>query len=343
MAKKDAAPQPAGRNATLSDVHLMAWEKPAETAPVADDSQESDSEQEHADDSELGEAQAAVEALEGDEADDEDDAEQSEDDVDGDEDDVEEPAKPVEFDIDGERVTLDELKKGRLREADYTRKTQELAAHRKAVEAEQAQYRSARDQYAGQLQHLEAALKEAMPKEQDWDALRAEDPVEFAASWADHQRRAEQLKAVQAQQARIQQEQQQDWQRQRNANMEAGRRKLLEAKPEWNDPAKAEEDARSLAAYAHTSYGWTNEVLETIEDPNFVILLDKAKRWDDMQKNGKAAIANKLAPSATLKPGSRSANAPRKGAQKAIESDWKKLKNSGSKSAAQALVEKMLD
>lgn len=46
------------------------------------------------------------------------------------------------FEIDGQEVTVDELKLGYLRQADYTKKTQAVAEQRKAVEEQTRQYES---------------------------------------------------------------------------------------------------------------------------------------------------------------------------------------------------------
>ena len=45
-----------------------------------------------------------------------------------------EETKPITVEIDGKEVTIEELKNGYLRQADYTRKTQELSNQRKEVE-----------------------------------------------------------------------------------------------------------------------------------------------------------------------------------------------------------------
>lgn len=45
-----------------------------------------------------------------------------------------EETKPITVEIDGKEVTIEELKNGYLRQADYTRKTQQLANQRKEVE-----------------------------------------------------------------------------------------------------------------------------------------------------------------------------------------------------------------
>ena len=58
--------------------------------------------------------------------------------------------------VDGEKseLSLHEIRRGHLRESDYTRKTQELAEQRKALEAERDAKQSALEQQAGRLTGL---------------------------------------------------------------------------------------------------------------------------------------------------------------------------------------------
>lgn len=71
------------------------------------------------------------------------------------------PPAPEEFEIDGEKVKLDDIrewKKGSLRQSDYTRKTQELAAQRKQMQeaVELYEFLQANPTYAQKLTELTA-------------------------------------------------------------------------------------------------------------------------------------------------------------------------------------------
>ena len=70
--------------------------------------------------------------------------------------------------IDGEQISGEELKGRLMRTADYTRKTQELAARRKEVDAE-------REQYAESVAFFEQANQTALQqyKELNWQELMA--------------------------------------------------------------------------------------------------------------------------------------------------------------------------
>ena len=69
-------------------------------------------------------------------------------------------------------VTLDELKNSYMRNADYTRKTQQVAEQRKAAEANLEAVLGERQRYADQLTVLEEALSQQEPNQEYWDSLR---------------------------------------------------------------------------------------------------------------------------------------------------------------------------
>ena len=106
-------------------------------------------------------------------------------------------------------VPLDELLKGYSRTADYTRKTQEIAETRKAVEAERAKIEEAnklRDVYAQRLSVIEQMLNQ--DSGEDLATLKETDPIGYATKVAEQVEREKQLAAVRAEQQRIAQQQQ---------------------------------------------------------------------------------------------------------------------------------------
>lgn len=104
-----------------------------------------------------------------------------------------EPAPELfELELDGETHLLPVALKGAfLRQSDYTRKTQELAEHRRAVEAERralADHRRGLDDEAGDRATLVALDRHLEAFEGvDWDALAAEDPRRARALWDNYE------------------------------------------------------------------------------------------------------------------------------------------------------------
>ena len=64
------------------------------------------------------------------------------------------------IDMDGEEITVEELKRGNLRQRDYTRKTQELAETRRMMEEQAQEIERERAQYAQILPALQQAPDE---------------------------------------------------------------------------------------------------------------------------------------------------------------------------------------
>ncbi|MBW8812508.1 MAG: hypothetical protein JF588_03695 [Caulobacterales bacterium] len=106
------------------------------------------------------------------------------------------PDDAFEVELDGQVHSLPGALKGAfLRQADYTRKTQELAEHRRALEADrQALAAHAQDLANGREDRLRlAALDHQLAELQgvDWKAYAAQDPHGAQALWARFQAMAE--------------------------------------------------------------------------------------------------------------------------------------------------------
>jgi hypothetical protein len=212
-------------------------------------------------------------------------------------------------DAEAEAVTPEEREKGYLREQDYHRKTEALAAERKAVEAEKATIAQARAKYEAEArayaEALTSILTEQEPTDAEWEALRQQDEGKYAAARLDWERvRAEQRTAAAvAEQARAEREAEQA--REIQAVVAEHRKKLFEAVPEWESEAKPNfEYAKSM--------GFSDDELATAYDHRTLILLRKARLYDELMSKGAEQIAEKKVTTAkVLQPGSRD-NTPKR-------------------------------
>lgn len=217
--------------------------------------------------------------------------------------DEDEPEQPVyTVKVNGEEITvsLDELQKGYSRLQDYTRKTQQVAELRKQAEAETEAVRAERAQYSQLLGALRQQAEGAAFAQVDWNKLRQEDPIEFAAKWAEHQQSQQRLQAIQAEQARVAQLQQQEQAQNIAAAVEREREILQEVIPEWRDPEVARREKAEIVTFGK-QLGFQAEELAEITDHRAVVALRKAYLYDKLQ-----ATRAKVKPSAlkpTLKPG----------------------------------------
>ena len=110
--------------------------------------------------------------------------------------------------VDGEEteVTLEELQNGYSRQRDYTRKTQELAQQRKAVEAKYQEISQKDEIYSQLLPKMEATWKGELENEPDWNALYEADPIAYVREKDIWNEKKQKLQAVQAESQRLQQE-----------------------------------------------------------------------------------------------------------------------------------------
>ncbi|SDC65837.1 hypothetical protein SAMN05428966_10257 [Massilia sp. PDC64] len=204
-------------------------------------------------------------------------------------------AQPKKFtiDVDGKPVELTEAEmaehvKNGMRQADYSRKTAEVAEQRRAAEAQQAEARAQRDQYAAKLDAFSQQTNYEVNalRAQLTDELLQSDPL----SYMQIQRTADQRQAQlqQAQQA-LQQINEQRTQEKAEADRHHAmdqREKLLAKVPEWKDEAKAKAEVSQLKEYLVQQGYEPGEADFT--DHRSVILARKAMQYDALMARAKA-------------------------------------------------------
>jgi len=192
-------------------------------------------------------------------------------------------------------VTFDELVSGYQLGSDYTKKTQELAENRKAVEAEAKaiiEAQQVRDTYAQRLQAVEQLLT-MNDSTEDLVSMRENDPIGYALKVADMTEKKEQLQAVRAEQQRIAQQQQADRAQAMQRQIAQESAKLAEVLPEFSDKAKGEQIRNEIRNYGKT-VGFTDQELSQVYDSRHVLVLHKAAMYDKLQKS-KPGVQKKVA------------------------------------------------
>jgi len=237
-------------------------------------------------------------------------------------------------------VPLDELIKCYSRTADYTRKTQEIAETRKAVEAERVKIEEAnklRDTYAQRLQLIEQMLNQQESGE-DLATLKETDPIGYATRVAEQVEREKQLAAVRAEQQRIAQQQQAEHSERLKQHLAQEAQKLAEAIPEFADPVKSQVVKADVRNYAK-GIGFSDQELAQAYDHRAITALYKAMQYDKLM--GKKPEANKKVSQAPkmLKPGTSTPEARQSQEVKQMRG---RLKQSGRAKDAAALFERFL-
>jgi hypothetical protein len=237
-------------------------------------------------------------------------------------------------------VTLDDLVKSYQLGADYTKKTQEIAEQRKAIEAERSaieESRQLRDAYAQRLQAIEQFLSQQQ-SEDDLESLKETDPIGYAVKVAELSQKEKQLYAVRAEQQRLAQQQQAEYQQNLQRFVQTEMAKLSQTLPEFSDPEKGQSIRSDLRKFA-TSIGYSDEELSQVYDSRHVQVLYKAMQYDKLMQS-KPQITKKVneAPK-MLKPGVAKAKSSE---ADALKKEKARLRSSGRVADAAAIFERFL-
>jgi hypothetical protein len=235
-----------------------------------------------------------------------------------------EPAEeaPQLVDIDGKKLEIPQGTPPALVEgvtklaadlkADYTKKTQEVAEQRKAIEqkseAIQAQHKllSANLEKTAELRAIQERLTQF--EQVDWDQLAEADPVQATKlnlAYQKLQRQAQQtygsLQEGQAQQQQIEREQ-------RAKALEEARVDLKRRIPNWN----AEID--KAVTKTGEDLGFTPKELGTLSDPRVIQALHEAAQWRQLQAAKPKALQKVVEAPRVLKPGAAEQRKPNQAA-----------------------------
>lgn len=265
-----------------------------------------------------------------DEADDESPEEDSEDADDDEDADDSEPETVFELD-DGTSVDLDELKRGYLRQADYTKKTQEVAEARKQL---QQAFQDRQQERQTLAENLNLALNVIEPQlaelaKTDWDRLASEDAYAYAEKRALFDQASVRYNKLVQQAQQVVQQQQQEAQRNLQQKLQQEGEKLRMAIPDFADPKRARSLKSAITEYAVSAMGLSEKEAKSITDHRMIVLLNKARQFDALQRGDLSAARKKVSktPKKVLQAGAPKTKAERQ--QRAKAEQMTKLRRSG--------------
>ena len=225
---------------------------------------------------------------------------------------AEEPERPAaEQEValpDGKRISAKEAAEGYLRREDHTRRLMELAEHRKAIERERAEV-------IPKLKQFVAEQQDETPK--DWVKLAKElDPWAFQQLKTEHDSKA-MAKAYAKQQLDA-------LERQQLVDAQLKAKEFLMADrtfdKSWTTEEGLVQGIQQVAAWAVKERGYDRDFLNRISEPRLIQDLEKARKWDALQKAGPKAAEKVKALPKPLKPGAKPATAT-------VDRDLQKSKN----------------
>lgn len=244
-----------------------------------------------------------------------------------------------------QEITVHELKRGFLREADYTRKTQALSEEKRTFEATRDQelgaVRGEREKLIHSLEQANHLLNELRPKEPDWDVVLRDHPEQYPIlreqwrSYLEVQQGIEGRKRAEVEQH--QKHMQGEFQKYVNAEIT----KLKDAIPEWQDSKIANAD-KELMYTAAEKLGYTRDEVKSVTDHRALVVLRKAAKYDELMAKQKTLrpSPSKTAPKVAA-PGNGGAN--RTGKQQEQQRAKNRLAQTGRPRDAAAAIYSLLD
>ena len=201
---------------------------------------------------------------------------------------TEEPTYSVKVAGQEFNVTLDELRNGYSRDADYRRKTEDLAYDKKQFQTESEKQRQDYSTKLGELNQMMSVAQQQLNAEinsADLEKLYEEDPTEAAR--IEHRLKKKQEKLNQAME-KTQSEQKKQF----DGFLQDQQRKLVQKMPEFSNPDKASQ-LKSSMKNTLNSYGFNDQEIAQVYDHRIVMLVNDAMKFRNMQK-AKPNMAKKI-------------------------------------------------
>lgn len=229
-----------------------------------------------------------------------------------------------EIERDGRRAKIPSwLKPELMMQADYTRKTQELAEARRALETERASVQQASE--AELAAHANLALIDgqiAQYSKVDWNAWHDSDPFAAQKAFAQFQLLKDAHVQTTGYLGSVQQERAFREQQISAMRLEQGAAELSRDIKDWSPQMAAK-----LLDFGQKKFGFSREDLDGIDDPRAVKVLHAAFQWEEHRSKQKQAQNHAAAQS--IRPAARVGGAsPKPGLDDRLSADeWARRRN----------------
>lgn len=213
--------------------------------------------------------------------------------------DGEDEGEEVEFEGKAYKVPKG-IKEALLRQADYTKKTQEVAEQRKAVE-ERAQVLEQREKVSAQtfekaVEFREVQKQLAQYEKVDWTTLAQEDPARATQLNIAYQLLQREAQTKYGEWKQAEQQSQQLTEQSRQQMLVKAEQELKTRLPNFG-PQVAEKIAK-----AGKEYGITDQELNSLIDPRYVHVLHDAMKWRALQAEKPKAMQKVVDAPQAIKP-----------------------------------------
>lgn len=197
--------------------------------------------------------------------------------------------------------SLNELKAQRMMQADYQRKTAELARQREEVQTQLRQgVEKEREQFKQALdvqQRLVWSLASQELQNVDMDRLASEDPAEYIRVQNRLNKFNQAIQGIQAEQQKLAQQERDYLEKE---VLPKASEQVQRDIPNWGPELK-----QNLLKSGVENYGFTSEELQAVVDPRMVKVLHDAYQYQQFKAQKPAADKKVLAKPKVLKPGTK--------------------------------------
>jgi len=276
----------------------------------------------------------------------EDEESETEDEVEEEESDEEQPIQSVKLKVNGEEIEkpLDEVVALAQQGLDYTKKTQEVAEQRKAVETMQEQLKAQEQQFMEQ-QQLNSLLIEDVAKitsldqqlsqyaNVDWQKLTDSDFVEAQKHYMAYNQLQQERNNLVSQFEAKRQTALTKHQSALAERIKQGKEVLAKEIPNWSPETTQE------VVTTGKEYGFTDDELNAIVDPRHVKVLYDAMQWRKLKSKNPVVKKKVASAKPVVKPGTKD---PKTSVNSNAKKIREQLRRSGSSELASKLIEQMI-
>lgn len=207
------------------------------------------------------------------------------------------------IEIDGKRWTRDELKASLMMQADYTRKTQEVAEQRKAMDTAVERLSKQDEKAKADLGFAMSVLQAILPPEPD-PSIIPNDPVGYMQAKAARDEAMKVIRQLQSQQATYSQQQEAQTREQSAQALQAEWQAAVQVMPELATP-EGKTKFREEAIKFGKEWGLEPSEIDGIESAKALRVLRDAIEFRKLKANAPKAVQTAKAAPKIARPGTR--------------------------------------
>ncbi len=189
------------------------------------------------------------------------------------------------FDIDGNQVSLSEIRSSYMRQADYTKKTQEIAEQRKFYQENQRDVNSLRSEALAGIEALkqQVAIEFRQMEYPDFDWLAENDPAEYVRQKAQWEKREYAVRQIYEAETALKQKAAAYEEEQRQIAIQESSNRFFEKYPDLKDKNKADEVFSDITGMLLDT-GFNEQEIKSIADFRIIDLLYRVVQAEKAQK-----------------------------------------------------------